>query len=364
MFKIIKKSKISQARLGKIITKRGVLSTPFFMPIATRGAIKNLSPQDLKDLKAEIILSNTYHLFLKPGLKIIKHSKGLNNFIGWDKSILTDSGGYQVFSLAKKRKIKQDGVEFQSEISGEKVFLTPEKAIKIQRIIDSDLMMVLDECLEYPVDYKKAAISVERTTKWAIKSQKEYLKKKNGQLLFGIVQGSIYFDLRKKSVQDLVKQNFDGYAIGGIFVGEPVKKSYFIIKKTAEILPFKKPRYLMGAGKPEQILKSVRLGVDMFDCVIPTRNARHGLLYTNLSLKNSKLSYKKIHITNAKYKNSILPLDKKCACYTCQNFSQSYLRHLFAINENLGQRLATIHNLAFYLNLMKEIRNQIKIGKL
>ena len=364
MFKIIKKSKISQARLGKIVTKRGTLLTPFFMPIATRGAVKNLSPQDLEDLNTEIILSNTYHLFLKPGLKVIKHSGGLNNFIGWDRPILTDSGGYQVFSLARKRKIKENGVEFQSEINGERIFLTPEKAIKIQRIIDSDLMMVLDECLEYPTDYKKAVVSVRRTTKWAIKSQKEYLKKKNNQLLFGIVQGSIYLDLRIKSAQDLIRQNFDGYAIGGIFLGEPIRKSYAIIKKTAEILPFKKPRYLMGAGKPEQILKAVKLGVDMFDCVIPTRNARHGLLYTNLSLNNSKLSYKKIHITNAKYKNNIFPLDKKCNCYTCRNFSQSYLRHLFIVNENFGQRLATIHNLAFYLNLIREIRNQIKIGKL
>ena len=358
MFKVLKKSEKSKARLGKLKTPHGVIQTPFFMPIATRAAVKGLTTRELKELKAQIILSNTYHLFLRPGTEIIKKAKGLHKFMNWSGPILTDSGGYQVFSLAKTRKIQRSGVEFRSEIDGQKIMLTPEKSIKIQQNLGSDIMMILDECLAYPSTYQKAKQSVERTSQWANKCKREHLKKKNKQLLFGIVQGSVYSDLRKKSAQELREIDFNGYAIGGLFVGEPVNKTYQIIRETVKELPKNKPRYLMGAGKPEQIIRAVKLGVDMFDCVIPTRNARHGLLYVKTKTKIKP--YKEVHITNAQYKKDFKPLDKNCSCFTCQNFSRAYLRHLFMTNEPLGQRLATIHNLAFYLGLMREIRKQIK----
>lgn len=360
MFKIFKKSKKSKARLGKLGTIHGVIQTPFFMPIATRAAVKGLTTKELKELKAQIILSNTYHLFLRPGAEIIKKAGGLHKFMNWPGPILTDSGGYQVLSLAKMRKIQESGVEFRSEIDGQKIMLTPAKSIKIQQDLGSDIMMILDECLAYPSNYKKAKQAVKRTSQWANKCKIQYLKKKNKQLLFGIVQGSIYTDLRKMSAQELRQIDFHGYAIGGLLVGEPINKTYQIIKETIKELPENKPRYLMGAGKPEQIIRAVKLGIDMFDCVIPTRNARHGLLY--IKTKAKLKPYKEIRITNARHKKDFKSLDKNCSCFTCQNFSRAYLRHLFMTNEPLGQRLATIHNLSFYLGLMKEIRKQIQIG--
>ena len=376
MFKLIKQSRKSKARLGRLTTTHGLIKTPFFMPIATRAAVKSLTPQELKELNAQIILSNTYHLFLRPGTKIIKKAGGLHKFMNWSGPILTDSGGYQIFSLAKTRKVKNQGVEFKSELDGQKILLTPEKAVKIQQDLSSDIIMVLDECTAYPCDYKKAEQAVQRTSQWAKKCKKQYLKSKKKQLLFGIVQGSVYPDLRRKSAQELKKVGFNGYAIGGLLVGEPINKTYQITIRTVEELPENKPRYLMGAGKPEQIIQAVKAGVDMFDCVIPTRNARHGLLYVNpkfeilnpkqiQNLKPQTLNKRfcqEVHITNSKYKNNFQPLDKNCSCFTCQNFSQAYLRHLFMTNEQLGQRLATIHNLSFYLDLMKQIRRQIQKG--
>ncbi len=359
MFRILKKSKKSRARTGKIITTHGAIYSPFFMPIATRGAVKCLSPEELNNLKSQIILSNTYHLFLRPGLEVIKKAGGLHKFMNWSKPILTDSGGYQVFSLAKTRKVKDQGVEFRSEIDGRKILLTPELAVKIQKDLRSDIIMVLDECVGYPVDRQKAALAVERTSRWAEKSKK-YFGKNERQLIFGIVQGSIYQDLRLKSLNDLVNIGFDGYALGGLMVGEPIKNTYQIIEETTKRLPENKAHYLMGVGKPDQIIRAVKLGIDMFDCVIPTRNARHGLIY----VKNKAKLYKELRITNAKYKKDLRPLDKNCLCFACQNFSRAYLRHLFINEEPLGPRLASIHNLAFYLGFMEEIRERIKKGRL
>lgn len=359
MYKILKRSKKSLARIGELKTFHGKIKTPFFMPIATRGAVKSLASDDLENLKAQIILSNTYHLFLRPGLKVIEKTKGLHNFMNWQKPILTDSGGYQVFSLSKKRKIKSNGVEFQSEVDGQKIFLTPEKSIKIQKVLGSDIVMVLDECIGYPCNYQKAKDSIIRTENWAQKS-KDFFKKSKKQLLFGIVQGSVFPDLRKKSAQGLVKIGFDGYAIGGLMVGEPIEKSYQSIEMVIKELPDNSPHYLMGAGKPEQIIEAVKRGGDMFDCVIPTRNARHGLLYAKLKINKQKIDYKKIHIIKSKYQQDFRPIDEKCSCFTCQNYSRAYLRHLFLTKEPLAQRLATIHNLKFYLNLMEKIREKIK----
>ncbi len=363
MFKLLKQSNKSKARLGRLKTSRGLIQTPFFMPIATRAAVKGLMPKELKELGAQIILSNTYHLFLRPGMEIIKKARGLHRFMNWPGPILTDSGGYQVFSLSKQRKINNQGVEFRSEIDGQKILLTPEKAINIQHNLGSDIIMVLDECIGYPSDYQTAEKAVKRTTDWAQRSKIAHQKfKKNNALLFGIVQGSIYQDLRLKSAQELTQIGFDGYAIGGLTIGEPIKQTYSMIKVVAESLDHNKPRYLMGAGKPDQIIRAVQLGIDMFDCVIPTRNARHGLLYTNFRFLGK--TYKEIHITNAQYKKDFKPLDGNCLCHTCKNFSRAYLRHLFMTHEPLGPKLATIHNLFFYLNLMKDIRKLIKQGKL
>ncbi|MDD4996202.1 MAG: tRNA guanosine(34) transglycosylase Tgt [Patescibacteria group bacterium] len=378
MFKLLKKSKSSRARLGRLKTIHGTIDTPVFMPIATRGAVKCLDPEELNNLKTQIILSNTYHLFIRPGRKIIKKAGGLHKFMNWSKPILTDSGGYQVFSLAKNRKIKDQGVEFRSEIDGQKILLTPKLAMEVQKDLGSDIAMVLDECVGYPVNYQKAELAVKRTTLWAKECKKLYFKNKKKQLFFGIIQGSIFPDLRLKSAKEITNIGFDGYAVGGLAVGEPIEKAYQMIKIIEPGLDKDKPRYLMGMGKPEQIVQAVKLGIDMFDCVIPTRNARHGLIYVNpkseiLNSKRiqnpgpqilNKKFYKEIHIINAKYKNDFRPLDSNCSCYTCQKFSRAYLRHLFISNECLGLRLASIHNLAFYLNLMENIRKMIKEGEL
>jgi queuine tRNA-ribosyltransferase len=385
MFKIIKKSKISQARLGQIKTRHGLVQTPCFMPIATRAAVKNLTPNELKELGAKIILSNTYHLYIKPGLDIIQKAGGLHHFMNWFGPILTDSGGYQVFSLAKIRKIEERGVKFKSEVNGQEIFLTPEMVIKTQIILGSDIMMVLDECIGWPCKKEEAEEAVERTTWWA-KRAREFFKKeitklklsssklgRVGQLqkfplLFGIIQGSVYKDLRLKSLEEIISLDFDGYAIGGLLVGEPESKMWKVLDYLVPNLPENKPRYLMGAGKPEQIVKAVAKGIDMFDCVIPTREARHGKLYVmingKISMNNEKKFYRAINIKNTQYKKDFKPIDKNCSCYTCQNYSRAYLRHLFNTNEPLGLRLATIHNLKFYLDLMKIVRENIKNGQL
>ena len=382
MFKLIKEDKNSKARRGNLITRHGEIKTPFFMPIATKGAVKGLSSLDMRDLGTQILLSNTYHLLLRPGEKMIKRAGGLHGFMNWNKPILTDSGGFQVFSLAKFRRINEEGVKFKSHIDGREYLLTPEKAIKIQRDLGSDIIMVLDECIALPAEHEYIKNSVELTTRWAKRCKEENSKfpcligrlpkrRQNTNikqipnsksqirepLLFGIVQGGVYKDLREKSAKDLIKIGFDGYAIGGLAVGESKENMFEITDYTTEFLPKDKPRYLMGVGMPEDIVEAVKRGIDMFDCVIPSRNARHGFMFTELKLNSfDDLKYKKIKILNEKYKEDFTSLDSTCDCLTCKNYTKAYLRHLFMSEDYLGQRLATIHNVRFYMRLMEKIR--------
>jgi queuine tRNA-ribosyltransferase len=385
-----KKNKI---RVGKLYTKNGVVNTPFFLPIATKGAVKQLSSEELRELGAQIILGNTYHLWLRPGHKLVEKAGGLQKFMNWNGPILTDSGGYQVFSLASRRdkkssvKLSEKGAEFRDPVDGKKHFMTPEKSIEIQLSLGSDIIMVLDECPPYPCSREYALKSLERTTRWAERCKKYFDAKINKSstfplrtkvrnssklnfrpLLFGIVQGSIYKDLRIESTKQLLALDFDGYAIGGVAVGEPREKMKKILEWVLPMLPEDKPRYLMGLGRPEEIVFAVDQGIDMFDCVIPTRNARHGSLFVWLARNASRAKlalrsdaggknfYEAINITNQKYKKDLETIDKNCDCYTCKNFSRSYLRHLFAVGEPLAGRLATIHNLKFYQDLMKSMR--------
>jgi len=387
MFKII--SQENNKRIGELKTKNGVVKTPFFMPIATKGAVKNLTAEELKEIGAEIILGNTYHLWLRPGNGLIKRAGGLRKFMNWNGPILTDSGGFQIFSLGVKAKSKygksgvkitEEGVEFSDPTNGEKYFMTPEKSIEIQLNLGSDIIMVLDECPPYPCSRDYAKKSMERTTRWAVRCKK-YLEahtdSKNRPLLFAIVQGSVYEDLRKESAKQLTKIGFDGYAVGGVAVGEPREKMSEILGWVLPLLPEDKPRYLMGLGKPEEVVKAVEAGIDMFDCVIPTREGRHGRLFlrkSKLQIQNIKFQtkaetqiskskikikeeffYETINIRNEKYKEDFFPIDKNCDCYTCRNYSRAYLRHLFSVGEPLAMRLASIHNLKFYLDLMKEL---------
>ncbi len=374
MLQIIKESKISSARLGKLKTAHGTVDTPFFMPIATRASVKALDSNDLENLNAEIILSNTYHLMLRPGLGVIKRSGGLHKFMNWNGPILTDSGGFQIFSLAKQRKVKEEGAIFRSHIDGQQFTLAPEIAMRIQKDFGSDIAMVLDVCTPYPCPRNEAEEAVRLTTLWAARSKNYKLRMINDklqkQLIFGIVQGSVYKDLRLQSARELVEINFDGYAVGGLAVGEPRKEMYKVLDYIVPELPENKPRYLMGVGQPEEIVEAVRRGIDMFDCVLPTRNARHGLLYiSKIKNQKSKMRFKNknfynvLHITNARYKNDFKPVDPTCSCYTCKNYTRAYLRHLFAAEEPLALRLATIHNVNFYLELMKKIREAILKGK-
>ncbi|PLX26045.1 tRNA guanosine(34) transglycosylase Tgt [Candidatus Parcubacteria bacterium] len=368
MFELKKKSNKSNARLGVLTTRRGKVSTPFFMPIATKAAIKSLTVDEVKDLGAEIILSNTYHNLLKPGLDTIKKFGGLHKFMDNDLPILTDSGGYQVFSLSKFRKIKGDNIEFQSHIDGKKYILNPKKVVDIQVALGSDIMMVLDECVGLPASRKKAIEALERTSRWAkmaIDYKNELNKKSKDikkQLTFGIVQGADFKDLRLRSAQELVDLDFDGYAIGGLAVGEPASTMYKVLSYITPALPEKKARYLMGVGYPENIVEAVKSGVDMFDCVIPTREARHGRLYLwrgkpDVSKKDF---YKTINITNAKFAKSTKSINNT----NLKNYSLSYLHHLFKTQEPLALRLATLNNLDFYLSMMKYIRQAIKQAKL
>ncbi len=355
IFKLEATENGSKARAGKIVTSHGEIPTPIFMPVGTQGTVKAVNQKILaEDIKAPIILGNTYHLYLRPGTKILQKAGGLHRFMNWENSILTDSGGFQIFSLNELRKLKEDGVEFKSHLDGSKHFFTPEKVIEIQRIIGSDIMMPLDECTPYPCDYDYAKNSTELTSRWAILNKKAFEKIKPmygyEQALFGIVQGSVYKDLREKSARDLIDLNFDGYSIGGLAVGEPAETMYEIVDFTTEILPENKPRYLMGVGRPENILEAIERGVDMFDCVMPTRNARNAYLFTSEGT---------VSIRNARYKDDFSPLDPNCDCYTCQNFSKAYLRHLYIAKEILALELGTIHNLTFYLNLVKTAREKI-----
>ena len=340
----------SKARRGELKTAHGVLQTPFFMTVATQGVIKGgVESQDIKDLNGQIILSNTYHLHLRPGEKIIKKLGGLHGFMNWEKPILTDSGGYQVFSLADIRKIDKKGVEFRSHLNGEKIVLSPEKSIQIQNDLGADIIMAFDECAPYPCEYQYAKKSLAITHDWAERSLAAHNNKK--QLLFGIMQGATYEDLRKESARFLTELDFDGYAIGGLAVGEPTTKMYQTIELVEPLLPKNKPRYLMGVGTPENILEAVERGIDMFDCVLPTRNARHGVLFTSDGL---------LRIKNAPHKDSSEPIEKNCTCPICQNYSRAYLRHLFNAGEMTAMRLATLHNLYFYFKLMRDIRNSIE----
>ncbi|MEA2098445.1 MAG: tRNA guanosine(34) transglycosylase Tgt [Patescibacteria group bacterium] len=377
-FKVIKKSKNSSARAGEIKTKHGIIKTPCFMPIATCGSVKSLDSIEMKKIGAQIILGNTYHLYLRPSDKLVKKLGGLHKFMNWEQPILTDSGGYQVFSLAKMRKITEYGAEFKSHIDGSSHLLTPERSIEIQQNLGSDIIMVLDECAPYPATKKYIKKSLELTTRWAerckIESKKLKIKSKKS-LLFGIVQGGTYKDLREESAKQLLKIGFDGYAIGGVSVGEPSEKMFQAVDWTVPFLPEDKPRYLMGVGKPEEIVGAVARGIDMFDCVIPTRNARHGTLYKfkaypreasgsksqklKITEKQNKDFYEILHITNKKFKFDKKPLDKNCGCFTCQNYSRAYLRHLFVSGELLALRLASIHNIYFYLEMMKRIRGSV-----
>ncbi|OGW09638.1 MAG: tRNA guanosine(34) transglycosylase Tgt [Nitrospinae bacterium RIFCSPLOWO2_12_39_16] len=347
-FEVLHKDKYTSARLGKLKTYHGEITTPVFMPVGTQASVKTLSPQDLKDNDVEIILGNTYHLYLRPGHNIINEMGGLHSFIGWNRPILTDSGGFQVFSHSDLRKINEDGVEFRSYIDGSRHFMTPELSIEIQESLGADIIMIFDEPVPYPSTYEYTLQSEKLTTKWAKRCKERHNKK--GQLLFGIVQGGIYEDLRKKSVEEIADIEFDGYAIGGLSVGEGKEQMYRLTDYVAPLLPFDKPRYLMGVGTPDDIVRCVSMGVDMFDCVIPTRNARNGCLFTGNG---------KVNIRNAQYIKDENPLDPNCSCYTCKNFSLAYLRHLFASKEILSLRLNTIHNIHYYVTLMKKIRDAI-----
>jgi len=355
-FTLVHQDKNTNSRLGKLFTPHGEIDTPCFMPVGTQGTVKSLSPLELKECQAQIILSNAYHLFLRPGREVIKKAGGLGKFISWQGPILTDSGGYQIFSLALLRKVSDNGVEFQSHIDGFKHFLTPEDVIQIQKDLGSDIIMPLDECVHYPCSKDYAEIAMKRTVDWARRSKSGIGYGvsgigEQGQQLFGIVQGATYEDLRKECARQLVDMNFSGYAIGGVSVGEPKNLRYNIIKCVLEILPHDKPRYLMGVGIPEDIIEAVEFGIDMFDCVVPTRYGRNGTAFT---------SEGKLTIRNAPYTEDLRPLDKECNCYTCSNFSRAYLRHLFNSEEILGLRLVSLHNVYFYLDLMRKIREAIR----
>ena len=338
-----------KARRGQITFPRGTIQTPAFMPVGTYGAVKSISPVELKEMGADIILGNTFHLWLRPGTEIIKKHGSLHGFNGWDKPILTDSGGFQVFSLGKLRKLTEDGVTFKSPINGEKVFLSPEISMQVQRDLGSDIVMCFDECTPYPSTEKYAKESMELSMRWAKRSKDAHGD--NPSALFGIVQGGMYEHLRDESLEALKEIGFDGYAIGGLSVGEPKEDMIRILDHTAHKLPEDKPRYLMGVGTPKDLVEGVLRGIDMFDCVMPSRNARNGHLFTSEGT---------IRIRNAKHKEDTSPLDKNCDCYTCKNFSRSYLHHLDKTKEILGSRLNTIHNLHFYQNLMKNIRQALE----
>ncbi len=343
----------NQARRGQLVTAHGTIQTPTFMPVGTQGCVKTLSPDEVKDIGAEIFLGNTYHLYLRPGDELIAGLGGLHNFSGWPGPILTDSGGYQIFSLSGLRHIYPKGVEFQSHIDGSRHFFTPAKVISIQKNLGSDIMMVLDECVPFQADKTYTKRSLELTFNWAQQSRQAYPTDNQKNLLFGIIQGGFFHDLRKQSVEEICSIPFEGYAIGGLSVGEPKPIMQDILSVTAPLLPKDSPRYLMGVGTPTDILDGIALGIDMFDCVLPTRNARNGTLFT---------SQGKINIKNALYKSDPRPLDPNCACYTCRNFSRATLRHFYKSRELVSYRLLTIHNLKFYIDLINEAKRAIEQG--
>lgn len=353
-YELIKTCKQSGARLGILHTPHGDIETPIFMPVGTQATVKSMTPEELKEIGSQIILSNTYHLYLRPGHELVKKAGGLHEFMHWDKPILTDSGGFQVFSLGPLRKISEEGVEFRSHLDGSKHFLTPEKAMEIQNALGSDIMMAFDECAPYPASREYVKNSLERTTRW-LERCKEAHKNAENQALFGIIQGGMYKDLREQSAKEITSIDLPGYAIGGLSVGEPKPIMYDILEHTTPLMPVDKPRYLMGVGSPDDLIEGVIRGVDMFDCVLPTRIARNGTAMT---------SQGKVVVRNATYAEDFTPLDSECDCYTCRNYTKAYIRHLIKTNEMLGARLITTHNLHFLLKLMENIRQAIREDRL
>ena len=349
-YELIKTDKKTRARRGRVTTPHGVIQTPVFMPVGTAATVKAMRPEEVREMGAEIILSNTYHLYLRPGHETVKAAGGLHKFMNWDRPILTDSGGFQVFSLGAMRKIREEGVEFRSHIDGSKHMLSPEKSMEIQNALGSDIMMAFDECAPYPADRQYVKDSLERTTRW-LKRCKEYHKNTEKQSLFGIMQGGMYKDLRKESAEQIVELDLPGYAVGGLSVGEPKDIMYDIMDECVDYLPKDKARYLMGVGSPDCLFEGVERGIDMFDCVLPTRIARHGMAMT---------SQGRVNIKNAKYAKDFSPLDPNCDCYTCRNYSKAYLRHLFKADEILSSMLMTNHNLHFLIDTMRHIRKSIE----
>lgn len=351
-YELIKKDSVTDARAGILHTPHGSFPTPIFMPVGTQASVKGVSPDELKALGAGVILSNTYHLFLRPGVDLVRKASGLHHFMHWDGAILTDSGGFQVFSLGDLRKISEDGVMFRSHIDGAKKFLSPEVSMQVQMALGADIVMAFDECLPYPADYDYARASTERTTRWAERSKRAMTSKQQG--LFGIVQGGMYQDLRKKSAKDLVALDFSGYGIGGLSVGEPRELMYEMLENTVHLLPAKKPRYLMGVGTPDYLLEGVRFGVDMFDCVFPTRVARNGMAMTHTG---------RLVMKNAVYMQDFSVIEAGCGCYACRNgYTRAYIRHLVRAGEIFGLRLLTLHNLYFLQDFMRKMRKAILAG--
>lgn len=348
-YRLIKKDKHTGARLGEIITPHGTFPTPIFMPVGTQATVKAMSPEELEDLGADIILSNTYHLWVRPGEDIVKEAGGLHQFMNWHKGILTDSGGFQVFSLAKLRDITEEGVHFRNEINGAKMFLSPEKAIQIENDLGPDIMMSLDECPPFFESYDYVKHSVARTSRWAERGLKAH-RNPDSQGLFGIIQGAGFEDLRRQSAHDLVSMDFPGYSIGGLSVGESKAEMNRVLEFTTPLIPENKPRYLMGVGSPDALIDGVIRGVDMFDCVLPTRIARNGTCMT---------SHGRLVVKNAKYARDFTPIDEQCHCYTCRNFTRAYVRHLLKTDETFGLRLTSIHNVYFLVHLMKDVRQAI-----
>jgi queuine tRNA-ribosyltransferase len=348
-YTLLKKEKYTNARLGKIKTNYGEFETPMFMPVGTQATVKTLSPEELKDVHAGIILANTYHLWLRPGEDVISEAGGLHKFMNWNGPILTDSGGFQVFSLAKPKDITEEGVKFKNQYNGDNLLLTPEKSIEIQNKLDSDIAMSFDECVAYPSTYEYMKSSVERTLRWAKRGKEVFNNPR--QSLFGIVQGGEYPDLRKYCAEELVKMDFDGYSIGGTSVGEDKPTMYKMVEYSTKYLPENKVRYLMGVGDPIDIVENVIRGVDIFDCVSPTRLARHG---------NALTKYGKINLKNSKYKKDFTPISKDCDCYACKNYTKAYIKHLINANEIFGARLLSIHNINYLIKLTEELREAIK----
>jgi len=353
-YELIKTDKQTGARLGIVHTPHGSFETPAFMPVGTQATVKTMSPEELKEMGAGIILSNTYHLWLRPGHEIIREAGGLHKFMNWDRAILTDSGGFQVFSLSDFRKIEEEGVHFRHHLNGSKLFLSPEKAMEIQNALGSDIMMAFDECPPYPATHDYMKQSVERTSRWAERCLSAHMRPED-QGLFGIVQGGEFEDLRTQSAKDLVSLDFPGYAVGGLSVGEPKDVMNRVLEFTTPLLPSNKPRYLMGVGSPDSLIDGAIRGIDMFDCVLPTRIARNGTLMTSKG---------RLVIKNEQYARDFGPIDEKCDCYTCRNYSRAYLRHLIKAEETFGIRLTTYHNLHFLLNLMEEVREAIRNDRL